>query len=124
MTVEGFHTYFVSGLGIWVHNDECITPVAAANAIASADRVGSALNKSDKNHRAASFLTEAQLSKGKTFNSTGGDGVKRTLLQVNGEMNGKSSIYEYLLQPGGTVSHQLFINGGEITGKLNQQVKK
>ncbi|QDH21613.1 polymorphic toxin-type HINT domain-containing protein [Saccharibacillus brassicae] len=23
MTVEGFHTYFVSGLGIWVHNDEC-----------------------------------------------------------------------------------------------------
>ncbi|WP_237401737.1 MULTISPECIES: hypothetical protein [Saccharibacillus] len=23
MTVEGFHTYFVSGLGIWVHNDSC-----------------------------------------------------------------------------------------------------
>ncbi|QDH21604.1 polymorphic toxin-type HINT domain-containing protein [Saccharibacillus brassicae] len=26
MTVEGFHTYFVSGLGIWVHNIDCQIP--------------------------------------------------------------------------------------------------
>ncbi|WP_337190049.1 MULTISPECIES: hypothetical protein [Saccharibacillus] len=31
MTVERFHTYFVSGLGIWVHNlggEECLRPEA------------------------------------------------------------------------------------------------
>ena len=39
-------------------------------------------------------------------------------------MNGKSGIYEYLLQPRVTISHQIFITGGEVTGKINQQVKK
>lgn len=71
----------MSGLGIWVHNDECITPVAA-NAIASADRVGSALNKSDKNHHAASFLTEAQLPKDKTFNSTRRHGLNERYFKL------------------------------------------
>ncbi|MVP02567.1 hypothetical protein [Paenibacillus lutrae] len=93
----------------------------AAKKIINAERTGTALNKSDPGHRAASFLSQSQLSKGSTFNITGGDGVQRTLLQVRGELDRKSGIYEYILQLNGTVSHQRFIEGGIINGIPNQK---
>jgi len=102
---------------------EVMSPAQAAKKITNADRTGTALSKSDPGHRSASFPSEAQLSKGSTFNVTGGDGVQRTLLQTNGELNGKSGIYEYMIQPNGTVSHQRFIEGGKINGVPNQKVK-
>ena len=123
MTVDEFHTYFVSDLGIWVHNSSCMDPAAAAKIITNADRSSTALSKSDPGHRAASYLSEAQLAKGTTFNITGGDGVQRTLLQVNGGLNGKNGIFEYIIDANGTISHQRFIEGGIINGVPNQKVK-
>lgn len=96
----------------------------AAKKIVNGERIGSALDKSDPTHNAASFLSEAQLSKGKTFTITGRDGVNRTLLQVNGGFNDKSGIYEYIITPEGQISHQRFISGGIINGTPNQVVPK
>ena len=63
-----------------------------ANKILKADRVGSALHKTDVYHRSASFLNRNQLSKGTVFRISGRnqkDGISKTLLQVNGGLNDK-----------------------------------
>ncbi len=83
----------------------------AAKEIINAERVDTALTKTDKNHLAASFLSEEQLAAGKVFSLKGGDGVQRTLLQTKGKLDGKEGVFEYILEPNGKVSHQLFKKG-------------
>ena len=90
---------------------------------ATSTRAGSAL-KADPSHRSASFISQSQLEKGKTFTFKGGDGVQRVLLQTHGELNGKKGIYEYILDPKGVITHQRFIVGGKITGFPNQNVRR
>ena len=51
---------------------------------------------------------ETQLSKGTAFYITDHDKVRCILLQVQGEINGVKGIFEFILQPDGTVNHQLF----------------
>ena len=67
-------------------------------------------------HRAASFVPEEQLAKGRTFTFTNGDGRKMTMLQTEGELNGTTGIFEYILNQKGQVEHQLFKPGAGIVG--------
>ena len=90
------------------HSDELLNVRKIAGKIANAERVGTALKKNDTYHRAGSFLTEAQLSKGHAYYIIGGDGIRRIFFQVRGAVNGVHGIFEFILQPDGTVSHQLF----------------
>jgi len=94
------------------------SPSEAARIIINAERTGSAL-KPDLYHRAPSYLSESQLAQGETFLIVGGDGTPRTLLQVRGELNGRAGVFEFLLEPNGTVSHQLFKPGRIIDGIIN-----
>lgn len=71
--------------------------------------------KNDLYHRAASWLTESQLSKGRVFLMSNG----RILLQVYGQLNGKSGVFEYIINWAGQVCHQLFKEGKFINGKPN-----
>lgn len=88
--------------------NELLNTKKIAHRIANAERTGTALAKNDIYHRAGSFLTESQLSKGQACYITGGDGVRRILFQVPGTLNEVRGIFEFILQPDGTVSHQLF----------------
>jgi len=86
-----------------------MTPAEAARIVQNATRVGTAATHNDIYHRAGSFLTESQLASGHTSIMTGQiDGVARTMLSVPGIVNNKSGIFEFIIEPDGTVSHQLF----------------
>ncbi|MBF2564801.1 filamentous hemagglutinin, partial [Listeria seeligeri] len=95
----------------------------ASKEIPNADRIGSGL-KDDPSHRAASFITEDQLAKGRVTSFTGSDNKSYSMLQTKGEFNGLDGIYEYILDSTGKITHQRFIEGGKITGFPNQKVPK
>ena len=88
---------------------QLMTPAQAAKIIPHATRVGSAL-KNDSLHRAGAFLTESQLARGTTQFLTGqNDGVTtRTLLKVEGMVNNLRGVFEFIIEPSGVVSHELF----------------
>ena len=140
--VEDFHTYYVSELGVLVHNTcpvtgdleggrysediiqyEKLKSQYAADEIYNAERIGSAL-KDDPSHRAASYLSKEQLANGKTYSFIGGDNKSYMLLQTKGQLNGIDGIFEYITNDAGQVTHQRFIKGGIYTGFPNQVVPK
>jgi hypothetical protein len=71
--------------------------------------------KGDIYHRAASYLSESQLAKGIVYDL----GKNKTLLQVEGSLNGKTGIFEYILDEKGQITHQFFKEGGLINGIPN-----
>ncbi len=91
----------------------------SAQELVGAPRVGSAL-KSDPLHRAGSFVVDDVAQGGRVFPLRGGDGVQRTLTQVEGAVNGRRGVFEWIVDPAGAVTHQRFIPGGRITGLPNQ----
>ena len=99
------------------------TGVAAedATALSRVDRVGSALSKDDPFHRSVSWVVDNPDAQ--RFAITGGDGVARELYQLPGELNGKSGVFEWILDESGSnpvINHQRFIPGGGVTGYPNQ----
>ncbi|WP_426768177.1 hemagglutinin repeat-containing protein [Erwinia aphidicola] len=96
---------------------------SVVNKILEADRIGSGL-KPDPTHRGASYLSREQLMDGKVFTIKGGDGIERKLLQAEGSFNDKKGIFEYIYDNKGNVTHQRFIEGGNITGIPNQRPPK
>jgi len=91
----------------------------SAQELAAARRVGNGL-KSDPLHRAGSFVVDDVAQSGRVFPLRGGDGVQRTLTQVEGTVNGRKGVFEWIVDPIGNVTHQRFIPGGRITGFPNQ----
>ena len=91
----------------------------AAEELSTAPRVGSGL-KADAAHRSGSFVVGDVGGSGRVFTVVGGDGVKRTLTQVEGTLNENVGIFEWIVDPNGSVTHQRFIPGGRINGIPNQ----
>jgi hypothetical protein len=85
------------------------------------ERTGSALAKSDPFHRSVSWVVDNPAAQ--RFAIKGGDGVIRELYQIPGEVNGKSGVFEWIIDRSGSnpvVNHQRFIPGGSVTGFPNQ----
>lgn len=40
---------------------------------------------------------------------TGGDGTVRTLVEMQGNVNGKPDVFQYIIEPNGTINHRLFM---------------
>ncbi|QOL20179.1 MafB2 adhesin [Candidatus Bodocaedibacter vickermanii] len=95
----------------------------ATRQITRAERIGSALDKEDLYHRAASFLFD---SKGMVhyFLNPKNAVAGRHLYQKITSLNGKHGIVEVLVNDAGKVVHQRFIPGGKIIPKINQEVAK
>lgn len=52
---------------------------------------------------------------GTVFRTVGGDRVERLLVQMPGEVNGRASRLEWIVD-GGSLTHQMFVPGGTING--------
>ena len=107
---------FPSELGVRIAGKAVNNSDVAAELIVKADRTGSAIQKGDTYHYAAAFLSKEDLAKGSIYSLKEG---KQLLLQVSGELNGKSGVFEYILEDNGLVSHQTFKAGAIIDGITN-----
>lgn len=102
-----------------------IVEIEVTNPVTSNIRSGKALwksaDESDAQHYFPRIVDNHALD-GSSFTLTGGDGVERTLYQVEGSLNGKEGIFEWIVDPDPAkgVTHRRFIPGGSITGNPNQ----
>lgn len=82
-------------------------------------RTGSAL-KSDAQH-AFNDIIDNYAGDATKFPLKGGDGVNRSLYQLEGSLNGKKGIFEWIIDPDPAkgVTHRRFIENVGITGKPN-----
>jgi len=85
-----------------------MSPAEAARTVVNAPRTSTAATHTDTFHTAGGFLTESQLAQGHTSIPHSADGILRTKLQVPGKVNGKGGVFEFIIEPDGSVSHQLF----------------
>lgn len=89
------------------------------NPILKSKRVGKA-TKLDSHH-AFNDIVDNYANKGKAFTLKGADGKTRRLYQVEGSLNGKDGIFEWIYEKNKGVTHRRFIPNGKITGKPNSK---
>ena len=94
-------------------------PVDINNPVLDNVRTGSAL-KSDAQH-AFNDIIDNYAGDATKFTLKGGDGVYRSLYQLEGSLNGKKGIFEWIIDPDPAkgVTHRRFIENVGITGKPN-----
>jgi len=82
--------------------------------VRDAPLTGSA-QKADPWHRAGSWVVGDISERASVFPLLGGDGRRRTLVQMPGSVNGVSGRFEWIID-GDRVTHQLFVRDGKING--------
>ena len=95
------------------------TTAEIKNPVLDNTRSGSAL-KGDSQH-AFNDIIDNYAGDATMFPLKGGDGVNRLLYQIEGSLNGKKGIFEWIVDPDAAkgVTHRRFIEGVGITGKPN-----
>ena len=79
--------------------------------------------KSDTYHNFPDMV-DNYANEGHKFTLIGGDGKQRELYQVEGSLNGKNGVFEWIYEPGKGTTHRRFIANGKITGTPNQIPEK
>lgn len=87
-------------------------------------RTGSA-SKQDALH-AFNNIIDNYASYADEFDLVGGDGISRKLYQIEGSLNEKKGIFEWIVDPDikKGVTHRRFIEGVKVTGSPNAYIKK
>ena len=103
-------------------SDVDIATEAASPGLSGVNRVGSAL-KTDAQH-AFPDVVDNFATEGSKFSiptkGPGGVVVRNSdLFQVEGSLNGKSGVFEWIVDQG-EMTHRRFISGGKVTGYPNQ----
>ena len=88
----------------------------AGAALSAAPLVGSAL-KADLYHSIPTMIRDIASKYGTSFKRTGADGKAFTLTQIDGAVNGKKGVFEFIVDGGGRLTHQLFKEGRVVDGK-------
>ena len=102
------HTYYVSDSKVLVHN-KCSRVNVLKNAKYT-DKVKLQMTQ-DINHGFPTMIDEIAGTYGNVGNIIGGDGIKRTVVELSGAINGKQGIFQYIIEPDGlTINHRLFTN--------------
>jgi hypothetical protein len=91
--------------------------IEITNPVLENSRTGSAL-KTDAQH-AFNDIIDNYAGQAQKFPLKGGDGITRDLYQIEGSLNGKQVVFEWIVDPDKGVTHRLFIEGVEVTGKPN-----
>ncbi|MEC3882015.1 hypothetical protein U9S71_20400, partial [Parapedobacter sp. 10938] len=80
------------------------------------------LNVADENH-VFSNLVDNSMQEAAKFTIKGGDGIYRSLYQIQGSLRGQIGVFEWIVETGGNVTHRVFIPNGKITGIPNMWPK-
>ena len=104
--VADFHTYYVSDSKVLVHN-MCAHDNILAN-VKYTEKVKLQMTQ-DINHGFPTMIDDIVGTYGKVGNIVGGDGIKRTVVELPGAINGNSGIFQYIIESDGiTVNHRFF----------------
>lgn len=87
------------------------------NPVLDNPRTGSAL-KGDAQH-AFNDIIDNYAGDATKFNIIGGDGVERSLYQIEGSLNGKQGVFEWIVDPVKGVTHRRYIEDVGVTGIPN-----
>ena len=102
-------------------------PKIVSNSVVDNARVGASANKLDPYHRFSDIIDNYAGDASRFDIPTKGPGGKviRTseLRQIEGSLNGKSGVFEWIVDQG-NVTHRRFITDGKVTGFPNQVSKK
>lgn len=90
------------------------SPADAETRLRDAPLTGSA-QKADPWHRAGSWVIDDIGERASVFPLLGGDGRRRTLIQMPGSVNGVPGRFEWILD-GDHLTHRLFVRDGKING--------
>lgn len=90
-----------------------------SNPILKSKRVGKA-TKIDAHHAFPNII-DNYAGTAKKFSLKGADGKTRELYQVKGSLNGKSGIFEWIIDKERGTTHRRFIPNGTITGRPNSR---
>lgn len=83
-----------------------------------AERSGDSAFKPDAYHRAASWVVDDMADGGGVFRITKKDGTPQVLGQVEGMVNGKPGVFEWIIE-NGLVVHQRFRADSVVNGIPN-----
>lgn len=76
------------------------------------------LDATDLNHY-FSNIVDNNMANAAKYTIKSGDGVYRSLYQVEGSLRGKSGIFEWIVEAGGNCTHRVFIPNAKISGIPN-----
>jgi len=106
--VFGVYDYLLKLAGIQLSD--------AGTALLGAKATQEVLDQKDLYHYAPTFMRDVAARAGTAFSIKGADQASYTLIQILGDLNGKAGRYEYVLGAAGNLTHQLFVEGGTISG--------